>query len=316
MAADASVGSDREHAARLAGMARIVIRGLLAGTVAAVAMVAFVLQQSVPPLPTGAQLVGLAGVSTTVSWWVLQTGRATRMGVARWLRVQRARRIRRAEVAKARAYEPTPRFGDPDDEATSAMMGLQRVGSRQRSVLRSKAERAVSQGEFVRARRLLTEVVLSQPTVADHIARGRVSLDLGDFNRAIADFMAAEDLDPVHPDPPAALGDLFFARKDVRRALDHYAAARALDPDNAEVRYRCGLCWLELREDAKALRELRRARRLDPDLPQVAHHMERAQKRLDAARRGKGKAAKSGRRQGTKPVPSKHDDEYHARWGY
>lgn len=301
-------------------MFRIAFQGLLAGAVAAGTMSVFSIVVETAP-PVAVQIAALAGGSVLVSWWVLGVGRAVRNGLSEWLRLRRVRRSRLAALAAARAYEPTPTFGNPDDEATATIAELPKSGPRRRANLRQQAERAVEMGDFLGARRLLTEVLVSRASVADHLARGRVSLDLGDFNRAIADFMAAEDLDPVHPAPAAALGDLHFARKEHERALDHYAAARALNPDQAMVRYRASLCLLEIGEPAKALKELKRARTLDPDLPQIDQYIDRAKRRADAARKKKG-ADKSSRkaapeqRRGASGAEHARDSVYHTEWGF
>lgn len=295
-------------------MFRVAFQGLLAGAVAGGAMAVFGIVEEVP-LAVGVQIAALAGGSVLVAWWVLGTGRASRNALVSWLRLRRARRKRRESLATSRAYEPTPQFGDPDVEATGTIQDvLHTAGPRERASLRQQAERAIAQGKFVQARRYLTEVIVSRPSLADHLARGRVSLDLGDFNRAIADFMAAEDIDPVHPAPPAALGDLYFARKDHERALDHYAAARALDPDRAMVRYRASLCLIEIGEPGRAVRELQRAKALDPDLPQIDQHIDRARKKAKAARK-KGAQPRSRAQSSPTEAPANRS-VYHTEWGF
>ena len=60
---------------------------------------------------------------------------------------------------------------------------------------------------------LFSDVLDADPDCVEaFVGRGRLYLDLGDYSRAMSDFMTSEDLSPDNPEPQVAIGDLYFAR--------------------------------------------------------------------------------------------------------
>ncbi|MBX2802627.1 MAG: tetratricopeptide repeat protein [Myxococcales bacterium] len=243
--------------------------------------------QQTPLVPDGARLAVLSGASVATSWWLLSfwsgVFRRLRYGLDR----RRARKKRRKDLMAERAYMPTPTFGSSDDEATVLMTQADmpvRLGAGKARALLDEADELAAAGQHIEARSTYTRVLRVRPSARAHLARGRVHLDLGDFDDAMADFMAAEDLDPVNPEPVIAKADLFFARKEYVRAIDRYDVALGLDPAHAMARFRRGLCHFYERQDVQALRDLERAKRLDPDIPAIDKQLALARRRVQLAR--------------------------------
>ena len=109
--------------------------------------------------------------------------------------------------------------------------------------LLAQAQSVAATGNLHGAAELYSDVIDCDPENAmAHIERGRLYLDLGDYSRAMSDFMVAEDLAPDNPESMVAVGDLFFARKEYRRAVDYFTAALTVDPDHAMAHCRRGIC--------------------------------------------------------------------------
>lgn len=134
-----------------------------------------------------------------------------------------------------------------------------------------QAQELVNRGDLYGAAELYSDILDSEPEhVPAQIARGRLYLDLGDYGRAMSDFMTAQDLDPDCADADLAMADLFFARKDYARAIEHYNTALAQVPDQALALTRRGLSLHYRNKHREALADLERAQQIDPDLPNLA----------------------------------------------
>ena len=128
---------------------------------------------------------------------------------------------------------------------------------------------------------LYSDVLDADPNnVAIHVARGRVFLDLGDYSRAMSDFMVAEDIAPDDPEPQVAIGDLYFTRKDYRKAIDYFNAALQLDPNHPMAFCRRGMSHYYRKNFKEAVDDLLRAERLDPDIPNIQTYVSMARKKV------------------------------------
>jgi thioredoxin-like negative regulator of GroEL len=228
--------------------------------------------------------VFLTAVTCAGIIWVYGGARAFIRGLRRTLQRRRVRRQRRRDLARVRKTVGTPRFEDPSEESTVLLASGHEPGWLSRSKmaeLMREADYARHRNDFQGAAQMLTDVLDSDPSHYEaHLARGRLYLDLGDYNRAMSDFVAAEDLDPDSPTPPAAIGELYFARKDYVRAIEYFDAVLLLTPDDAEVTMRRGLSHFYRKNYPPAVHDLRRARALDPDLPNIARHLELAERKV------------------------------------
>ena len=127
---------------------------------------------------------------------------------------------------------------------------------------------------------LYGDVLDAQPEhIGARLARGRLLLDLGDYVAAASDLQRAETVAADRPDLHAALGDLFFARKDYRRAQGHYDSAVALDGSHAHALYKRGLGKYYRKEFPDAVEDLERAKKLDGSLPGLDNFLDRARRK-------------------------------------
>ena len=261
---------------------RAFLGGLFMGALAGCAVAGLAYWLQVEPWPQGAQLVGLVGGAVTLMWWTLAVVCAMWRAFTERLRRWGARGRRRQALRERRAYEPTPVFGHPGDDATVVLAKVKRRLRRRRAARAQveEAKLAMDQGYFAEANQLLSEVIAARPTSAAHLARGQIHLHLGDFNAAMHDLMHAEDLAPVDPEPVFTMGNLYYQRKDYPRAIEHYDETLDLVPHHALARYHRGLCHLAMGADEAALYDLRVARDLDPDLPAIEAQIQRAKRRV------------------------------------
>jgi WD40 repeat protein/Tfp pilus assembly protein PilF len=116
---------------------------------------------------------------------------------------------------------------------------------------------------------------------AAYFDRGNQFFDKRDYDRAIADYAKAIELDPAKPLYAARSaeayyrrGELFFEKLDYDRAIADYAKAIELDPDNrnyrtrsAEAYYRRGNAAFGRQDYERALSDYVAALRLDPANP-------------------------------------------------
>ena len=138
----------------------------------------------------------------------------------------------------------------------------------------AQAQELVVRGDLYGAADLYSDILDADPDqIWAQIARGRIYLDLGDFSRAMSDFMTAADVAGDIPEADLAMGDLFFARKDYSRAIDHYTAALEQQPDHALALARRGLSFHYRKQNREARADLERAEQLDPDIPNLATYV-------------------------------------------
>ncbi|MEO0603968.1 MAG: tetratricopeptide repeat protein, partial [Myxococcota bacterium] len=154
------------------------------------------------------------------------------------------------------------------------------------ATLYAEAENAVAGGDLGAAADLFSDVIDADPEHVDaHVARGRVFLDLGDYSRAMSDFMVAEELAQENPEPQVAIGDLYFARKDYRRAIEYFNAALEMDPEHAMAFCRRGISHYYRKNYNDALEDLLHAQQLRPDIPNLTTYVAMAQKKKQRKKR-------------------------------
>lgn len=143
-----------------------------------------------------------------------------------------------------------------------------------------QAHTAASNGDLQTGADLFSDLLDQDPdNVEAHVARGRLYLDLGDYSRAMSDFMVSEDLDPNSPEPQVAIGDLYFARKDYRKAIDYFNIALELSPNHAMAFCRRGISHYYRKNYAEAVTDLLKAQKLDPDIPNIQTYISMAKKK-------------------------------------
>ena len=143
-----------------------------------------------------------------------------------------------------------------------------------------EAAAATDRSDLHGAADLYSDVLDADPdNVQAAVSRGRLYLDLGDFARAMSDFVAAEDLAPEDPEPKIAVGDLYFARKDYRKAIDYFNTALGLAPNHAMAFCRRGISHYYRKNYSAATTDLRKAKKLDPDIPNIETYIGMARKK-------------------------------------
>lgn len=148
-------------------------------------------------------------------------------------------------------------------------------------MLLDRADQSAQAGDLQGAADLYGDAIEAAPGNAGaHIARGRLFLDLGDYTRAMSDFLAAEELAPHDPEPQVAVGDLYFARKDYRKAIEHFDQALAVAPNHAMAYCRRGISHYYRKNYKEAVDDLARAERLGPDIPNIMTYLAMAKKKV------------------------------------
>lgn len=142
------------------------------------------------------------------------------------------------------------------------------------------AHNTATNGDLQAGADLFSDLLDQDPDNVDaHVARGRLYLDLGDYSRAMSDFMVAEDLAPDSPEPQVAIGDLYFARKDYRKAIDYFNIALELSPDHPMAFCRRGISHYYRKNYPEAVADLLKAQKLDPDIPNIQTYVSMAKKK-------------------------------------
>jgi len=143
-----------------------------------------------------------------------------------------------------------------------------------------RAQAAAHSGALQDAADLYSDVVDADPDHLDaHVGRGRLYLDLGDYSRAMSDFMVAEEIDESSPEPQVAIGDLYFHRKDYRKAIDYFDTALKMAPNHAMAFCRRGISHYYRKNYREALGDLEKANSLDPDIPNIASFISMAKRK-------------------------------------
>ena len=133
-----------------------------------------------------------------------------------------------------------------------------------------KAAKTLEGGDMNSAAEMYTDALDIDPDyIQALLKRARIYLDLGQFTRSMSDFVRAESLAPVDPEPHLGIGDLFFARKDYAKAIGSYDTAIENMPEYAMAYCRRGLAWYYRKKYTQAVDDLTQARTLDEELPNI-----------------------------------------------
>lgn len=144
----------------------------------------------------------------------------------------------------------------------------------------SAAQAAAEQGQLQEAADMYSDVIDLDPDHVDaHVGRGRLYLDLGDYSRAMSDFMVAEEIDEQNPEPQVAIGDLYFHRKDYRKAIEYFDAALQMSPNHAMAHCRRGISHYYRKNYRDAVVDLEKANKLDSDIPNISSFISMAKRK-------------------------------------
>jgi tetratricopeptide (TPR) repeat protein len=80
------------------------------------------------------------------------------------------------------------------------------------------------------------------------------------FTDALADLLAACDLDPVRPESRNTLGDIYFDQKNYDKAVEQYRVAIKLDPRTYIPYYSIGLVMKAQGNEAESRRWIERSK--------------------------------------------------------
>lgn len=127
---------------------------------------------------------------------------------------------------------------------------------------------------------LLAVLILSLPGVRHTVALVPMALGQGCSERGSDGGLCREwtwalagSLAPEDPNPPLALGTLYFQRGQLEMAERWFEAARALAPDLAEVYNNLGLVYAARGEHARAIAAFQRALDLEPGMAAVEQNL-------------------------------------------
>lgn len=173
--------------------------------------------------------------------------------------------------------------GDDDEGETTGfilpVLGAPRLSDDALADLLANA-RATARRDLQEAALLYGDVLDADPSHLEALVqRGRIYLELHDFARAISDLLKAEEHAPDDASVHAALGELWFVRKDYRRAVAALDVALKAQGKQPAVLYRRGMSRMYLRDFAAAVEDLEAAKRLDPSLPSIDTYLDRARRK-------------------------------------
>ncbi|MGD8239838.1 MAG: tetratricopeptide repeat protein [Armatimonadota bacterium] len=132
------------------------------------------------------------------------------------------------------------------------------------------AEELAEAGLLEEARDVLLKAIERHSDCAEpHFALGRIELELGQFEQAIAASKQAIALDPEWGPGQALLGTALLADEQVAKAVVAFERALALGPDDAGPRAGLSVALAEIGKGKYALGEAERAVELAPDDPDI-----------------------------------------------
>jgi tetratricopeptide (TPR) repeat protein len=163
--------------------------------------------------------------------------------------------------------------GDPAIAGCTAI-----IGDRNEPV-RSRAAAHVNRGYEWQAKRDFERAIadysaaieLDPRYAAAYHRRGMAFHEKGDLDRALADYTTAIRLEPT-ASAYTGRGDVWRAKRDVDRAIVDYGEAIRLDAKSAVAFHRRGLAWREKDDLARAMSDHTSAIRLDPNHADAYKH--------------------------------------------
>ena len=106
----------------------------------------------------------------------------------------------------------------------------------------------------------------SETTGLDELLQsGNAHLEAGEYAEAIADLVAAVEMDPGSSEAHFLLAQAYNQTDDLLKAADEFRTVLALDPDNAAAHHNLGVTYFQLQDPVAAVAEFEAALELDPD---------------------------------------------------
>jgi len=102
---------------------------------------------------------------------------------------------------------------------------------------------------------------------------GVIYMERGDYDRAIAEFRKAVEINPEHFDGHDNLGVIYSIRKEYDKATQEFQKALALEPNHADAHYNLGLTYSKLMQYDRAEGEFRKALEINPDYAEVYYDL-------------------------------------------
>jgi Flp pilus assembly protein TadD len=103
----------------------------------------------------------------------------------------------------------------------------------------------------------------SSAQVKELLQQGRNLVQAGDYNRAIAVYQQAAELEPKNASIYSGIGYLYALQGNYSTALNFYRRATALNPNNSDYQYALGYVSGNLGDNARAKEAYRRAIQLN-----------------------------------------------------
>jgi tetratricopeptide (TPR) repeat protein len=131
------------------------------------------------------------------------------------------------------------------------------------------AKVALNQGNNDEAIRLFTNAIASGELVREQLKTaykflGNAWFDKGDYDRAIAEYTKAIEIDPRFAVAYYNRGLAWGKKGDYDRAIAEYTKAIELDPEHADAYNNRGIAWVKKGEYDKAITDWTKAIELDP----------------------------------------------------
>ena len=105
------------------------------------------------------------------------------------------------------------------------------------------------------------------------IGRGVLHLESKDFKAALAEFQAAESIDPARPAGALGTAEVYFQDKKFKKAIREYTKCLKLNDQLAQAYCNRGLSYYYEKNYKKAFLDLMRAYDIDPELPNIKKYL-------------------------------------------
>ncbi len=129
------------------------------------------------------------------------------------------------------------------------------------------------QGRYDQAIKLLRDGLRFGESVELRMGLGTVYAKVGRVDDAADQFMKAQALDPLNPEPLVGLGVLDEYRKNLPKAMEEYRKAVDLDPSYVDARNKLGAMLLDAGKTAEAEAQFRAALRWNPNADGVLFNL-------------------------------------------
>ena len=107
----------------------------------------------------------------------------------------------------------------------------------------------------------------------DHLAMGKIYLQMHRFNEAIACFENVLNIDSTRAAACLQLGLCYFENEDYLKAINHFQKAIQIDPNHASPYYWIGIVYYKQSKHRQAISCLEKARALDPTFAEVYYNL-------------------------------------------